>query len=202
MKNVVTFTAGLLSLAPVLLAATPESVDVAGSTQLPGANYALTDDSIFAQGCMGSEEGHLGCMCPLLAALNFSGCMTLTPQPYVPQGHNAYEVNIQDWLFIFDDGEFEITGQGYYDRWTELDGSSWQLMTLDLSIYDELVQVSSGIVEDSTPGGAFPTVIDLVLESDTDCFGYVIALAAKRVPDISLSTTAQDGQHINTSDLD
>jgi len=95
-------------------------------------------------------------------------------------------VTIEDWVATlgYDDEPTEITGQGTYHRWTWTDGTSWQIMTLDLYIYDEEVHFSSGVVEDpKLPGGGVYPGIEISLASDTECWGYWLTLEAKHVSD-------------------
>jgi hypothetical protein len=145
-------------------------------------SYALLGDSVFSQGCMGSQAGEHGCMCPMLVASEFTGSFTLTRSHHAPPGHQAYDVTVQDWLFTFYGKENEVTGTGYYDRWTDLQGNRWHAMTLDLNICDEEVQLLSGLLEDPDPGYESPAEINIALESDTECFGYLIILDAERQP--------------------
>jgi hypothetical protein len=96
-------------------------------------------------------------------------------------------VTTEDWLVTFynDDEPTEITGTGTYDRWTWTDGTSWQSMTLDLYIDDEEVHFFSGVVEDpNLPGGTYPD-IQISLESDTECWGYLLVLEAEHIPAVS-----------------
>ncbi|MHC4090311.1 MAG: hypothetical protein ACYSVY_08540 [Planctomycetota bacterium] len=189
---------GLVSLACLGMAAAPDQTAVSNVPGFDGARYALFVDSIFAQGCMGSGGGHHGCMCPLQPALEFTGGFTLTPNPRVPPGHRAYDVTVEDWLVTFDEEPMEITGDGYYDTWTDLQGDRWQSMTLDLYIYDEGVHLFSGVVEGAVPEGEFPEEIHISLESDTVCFGYVILLEAERVPVVAAQSDTDDSAEVDT----
>ncbi|MGD8453385.1 MAG: hypothetical protein PVJ57_16355 [Phycisphaerae bacterium] len=165
------------AVSPVRDASPAVSASIAVSAS-PGTEYVLSPESIFAEGCLGSEAGKQGCMCPLLAALEFTGSFTLTPNHHTPPGHRAYDVTVADWFFSFAGEENEVTGTGYYDRWTDSQGDRWHIMTLDLVIYGEEVHLSTGILEDLEPGDDLPPTLDLALESDTECFGYFIVLYA------------------------
>ena len=142
-------------------------------------SYVLLGDSIFAQGCMGSQ-GRYGCMCPILAASEFAGSLSMTPVPRVPLGHRGYDVTIEDWLFTFRGEVHDVTGTGYYDRWTDLQGNRWHAMTLDLTICGNEVQLLSGVCEDPAPGYTLPPELSIALQSYTECFGYMILLDAER----------------------
>jgi len=153
----------------------------------PQTSYALLGDGLFAQGCMGSGAGKHGCMCPMQAASEFTGAFTLTRNHHAPQGHQVYDMALQDWRFTFDGEEREISGTGYYNRWTDLQGHRWHAMTLDLIIYDEEVCLLSGVHADPDPSYDPPATINLGLESDTVCFGYLVVVSAGRVPVRSLT---------------
>ncbi len=143
-------------------------------------------ESMFASGCTGSGGGWPPCpLCPILMATEFTGTLTLTPHIRVPLGHRVYDVTIEDWLVALPylgDEPTEVTGEGTYDRWTWIDGSSWQSMTLDLYIDGEEVYLFSGVVEDPhLPGGGPYPDIEISLESDTECWGYWLDLDAEHV---------------------
>ena len=143
-------------------------------------------ESMFASGCTGSGGLWPPCpLCPMLMATEFTGTLTLTPHIRVPLGHRVYDVTIEDWLVTLPylgDEPTEVTGEGTYDRWTWIDGSSWQIMTLDLYIDGEEVHLFSGVVEDPhLPGGGTYPDIQISLGSDTECWGYWLYLDAEHV---------------------
>ncbi|MCK4659072.1 MAG: hypothetical protein KAV82_06075 [Phycisphaerae bacterium] len=190
MRQKVSATVGLIGFACLGVAAPPDVATGSSTVADTGSkargmeetSYTLCVDSIFAQGCMGSVGMHYGCMCPMRGASEFTGSLTLTPTHHVPPGHQAFDVTVQDWLVTFDGEEMEITGDGYYDKWSAPDGSRWHILTLDLYIHDEEAHLSSGLVENPPPGDAFPSEINIDLESEPACFGYWIVLEAKRLP--------------------
>jgi hypothetical protein len=169
---------GLTGLVTAAVRDAKPQPDTAGFEE---ADYVLLADSIFAQGCLGSGGGHYGCMCPMIAALEFTGGFTLTPDVHTPPGHKAYDISFDPWLAVFDDNEVEITGDGYYHRWTDNQCRAWHAMTLDLIIDGMAVHCFSGVEENAAPGSAFPDTIEISLDSDTVCFGYLIVIEAERV---------------------
>ena len=156
----------------------PGAVDVEPARN--AAVYWLDAGSVFAEGCLGSDGGMHGCMCPLTAAEDFRGRFELTLNPHTPPGHRAYDVVVLNWVVTMDGEEFEVTGTGYYDTWTDLHGDTWTSMTLDLLIYDEEVHFSSGAVAGGEPSASYPQSVQISLESDTDCFGYLIVIDGPR----------------------
>ncbi len=204
-RQQVGISVGLVGLAFLVMASGPEicsvtpaetaKATISSATAVRGADYGLLAESIFSQGCMGSQAGRYGCMCPMLFAPEFEGSFTLTPNWHAPQGHRLYDVTVQGWLVTFDE-EMVVAGTGHYDRWTDLQGNRWQSMTLVLDIYDEEVVLYSGAVEDALPVGEYPTDINIGLESDTDCFGYLIVLDAERLPEVKAIKAA-----VTTDDL-
>ncbi len=179
MGRKVTAAVGLVGLVFLVMAAARGGAPLGPPAGLDGAHYELLAESEFVEGCMGG--GPIGCMCPLFLASEFAGSFTMTLNPRVPPGHQTFDVAVGDWLVAFGDEEVDITGQGLYDRWTELDGSSWQRMTLDLDLYDEDVHFDSGAVPNPTPGGEIPEAIHIDLDNDAECYGFVIILDAARV---------------------
>ena len=170
------------------MAAGPQPAPVDNVSAWGDVTYAVLPESVFAAGCTGSVDVWPPCpKCPIHAATEFNGTLTLTPHIRVPLGHKIYDVTIEDWLVTFYNEEepTEITGTGIYDRWTWTDGTSWQSMTLDLYIDGEAVHFFSGVVEDpNLPGGTYPD-IQISLESDTECWGYLLVLDAEHVVAIS-----------------
>jgi hypothetical protein len=174
---------GLVTLACLITAAGPELATVEPVPLVQDASYALTADSVFAQGCAGSPGTFgYGCMCPIRMADEFTGTFTMTPEWHTPPGMQAFYVTVEDWIVNFGGEDIEITGEGYYARWSELDGSLWQSMTLDVSIYGNPIQLSSGVVENPTPGGAPPAEIQISLDNDPVCYGYWITIDAEHLP--------------------
>ncbi len=180
---------GVMSVACLAMAARPVLSTI---ERVPGwgdVTYTITPAGLFASGCTGGGTPWDPCpMCPIVAAPEFAGSMTLTPRIHVPQGHHVYDVAIRNWQVTFynHDEPTEITGTGVYDRWIELDGTRWQTMTLDLHIGDDVdgedVYFFSDVVEDPAPsGGAYPD-IQISLESDTECWGYWIIIEAQHEP--------------------
>lgn len=170
-------TCGLLGVVCVLLAAAPDGTSARKVKGPEQSTYVLVGDSLFSRGCMGG--GWHGCMCPQIMATKYTGTFSLTPDWHTPPGASAFDVTVEDWVVLFDDEDIEITGYGRYNKWTETDGSSWHLMTLDLYIYDEVVYFDSGVQEDPHPGGGFPEEINIALQTDQEaCFGYVTYLEA------------------------
>ena len=157
-----------------------EVVAVSEAPVMGSASYNLLIDSMFAEGCMG---GGFGCMCPLQAASAFTGDLTMTSDPRTPPGHHAYNVAIQDWVVVFDDREVQISGTGRYDLWTDLSGESWQSMTLDLLMDGDSVHFSSGVLDGQVPDGAFPENINISLDDNAACYGFVVTLVAQCVPE-------------------
>jgi len=179
----VTAAVGLVGVVCLVMAAAPDGATLGPAPGLGGAQYELLVESIFAEGCMGSGSSGdpIGCMCPLFLASEFEGTFTMTVNPRVPPGHQTFDVAVEDWLVAFGDEEVEIMGQGLYDRWTELDGSHWQRMTLDLDLYDEDVHFDSGAVPNPTPGGEVPKAIHIDLDNDAECYGFIMAIDAARL---------------------
>ena len=176
-------TVGLVTLACLLIAAGPELATIERAPLVQDASYVLTADSVFAQGCAGSPgKFGFGCMCPIWMADEFTGTFTMTPEWHTPPGMQAFYVTVEDWIVNFGGEDIEITGEGYYTRWSELDGSLWQSMTLDVYIYGELVHFTSGVVENPSPGGAPPAEIQISLDNDPICFGYWITIDAEHLP--------------------
>jgi hypothetical protein len=181
---------GLVGLACLGVAAGPfadkdaSTISEADSvaTKLDQATYVLLVDSIFARGCVGSAGGWYGCMCPMLFASEYAGTFTLTPDYQTPPGHRAYDVAIEDWLVAFGEETFDITGEGYYDTWTDLEGNRWKTMTLDLCIYDEVITFFSGLLQGQPFAGSFPETISINLDNDAECWGYMTVLEAERLP--------------------
>ncbi|MCP4248625.1 MAG: hypothetical protein GY778_16385 [bacterium] len=177
-------TVGLMGVGCLVVAAGPESAAIDQAPAWGEVTYTLLPESISASGCKPSGSLWPPCpACPTHMATEFTGTLTLTPRIRVPQGHRIYDVTIEDWLVTFyhHDEPTEITGGGTYDRWTWTDGSSWQIMTLDLCIDDEEFHFFSGVVEDpNLPGGPYPD-IQISLESDTECWGYWFFLEAEHV---------------------
>ncbi len=179
MGRKVTAAVGLVGLVCLVTAAAPGGARLGPQAGLDGAHYELLVESEFVEGCMGG--GSIGCMCPLFLASEFAGSFTMTVNPQVPPGHQTFDLAVADWLVAFGDEQVEITGQGFYDRWTELDGSSWQRMTLDLDLYDADVHFDSGAVPNPTPGGEIPEAIHIDLDNNAECYGFIMALDAARV---------------------
>ncbi len=175
----VTAAVGLVGLVCLVMAAAPDGATLGPASGLNRAQYQLLVESVFVEGCMGG--GPIGCMCPLFLASEFEGSFTMTLNPRVPPGHQTFDVSVEDWLVAFGDEEVQITGEGFYDRWNELDGSSWQRMTLDLELYDEDVHFDSGAVPNPTPGGEIPKAIHIDLDNDAECYGFIMALDAARL---------------------
>jgi len=173
---------GLVSLACLGMVTIPDVRTASKAQLLDDVEYVLGGDSLFAQGCMGSQPGHYDCMCPMMPADEFAGGLIFTPRIHTPPGHQTFDVVVEDWVFIFDGEETEVTGSGLYDRWTDLEGDRWQSMTLDLDVYGEEVHFYSGVREDTTSSGAPPAEIYISLLSDTYCFGYWILIDAELVP--------------------
>jgi len=185
--------AGLIGVACLAVAAPPEEAPVSRAVPVGdavplaprggGTSYELLVDSMYAQGCMGSLGGKLGygCMCPIYMAEKFAGSFTLTPNWHTPPGHRAYDVTVEDWFVLFDGEEIEVVGDGFYDRWTDMEGDHWHAMMLDVFIDGEEVHLSSGLVEDPTPWVAIPSSISISLSSEPACFGYWFILDADRM---------------------
>ncbi len=173
---------GLVSLACLGMVTIPDVRTASQAQLMDDVEYVLGGDSLFAQGCMGDQGEHYSCMCPMVPAAEFVGGLTFTPNVFTPPGHQAFDVVVEDWVFTADGEETEVTGSGYYDRWTDLQGDRWQSMTLDLDVYGEDVHFYSGICDNTTPSGAPPEEIYISLISDTYCRGYWILIDAQLVP--------------------
>ena len=162
------------------LVGTTAAAETASAFKQQSATYILLADSSYAEGCTGSGWPY-GCMCPIQLASDFSGAFTLTPEVHVPQGHHGFQVDLKGWTAEFGDDVVEITGSGYYDIWTELDGTRWHALTLDMVIDGEEVQLLSGALEYAGTTSGFPLTIEVGLDSDTECWGYWIMIDARRV---------------------
>lgn len=149
-----------------------------GPAAFQAQNYALLGGSVFAEGCMGSNGQQYGCMCPIVAASEFSGNFLLTPVIRVPLGHTAYDITIDEWLVTFGPDVLVISGEGYYDRWTDLYGDNWHAMTLTLLIDGEEVEFTSGALPDPLPRNGFPQEISIAVDNEATCYGYVILIEA------------------------
>jgi hypothetical protein len=181
-RQQVGITVGLVTLTCLMMAAGPELRTVERTPLLEDASYVLTANSVFAQGCTGSGgKFGFGCMCPIWMADAFTGTFTMTPEWHTPPGMQAFYVTVEDWIVNFGGEDIEITGEGYYARWSELDGSRWQSMSLDVYLYGDLVHFTSGAVENPTPGGAPPSQIQISLDNDPICSGYWITIDAAYV---------------------
>ncbi len=182
-RQQVGISVGLVTLTCLMMAAGPELSPVERAPLVADATYVLTANSVFAQGCTGGGGGKIApsCMCPIWMADEFTGTFTMTPEWRTPPGMQAFDVTVEDWIVNFGGEDIEITGEGYYARWSELDGSLWQSMSLDVYIYGDLVHFTSGAVENPTPGGAPPAQIKISLDNDPTCFGYWITIDAAHV---------------------
>lgn len=179
--------AGLMAVVSAAMAEGPELAAKQAAPRLPDVTYTILPESFGADGCATGTGLWPPCpKCPILFGPEFTGTITLTPHVRVMPGHRTYDVTIEDWMvtFGYDDEPAEVTGQGTFDRWTWTDGTTWQIMTLDLEVYGETVHFSSGVVEDPhlAGSGTNPDIEISLASVDTGCWGYWFFLEAEYLP--------------------
>ncbi len=149
---------------------------------------------------MGSNGQQYGCMCPLIAATEFGGDFTMTPNHHTPPGHTAFDITINEWTVAFGEDLLLISGEGYYDRWTDLQGDAWHAMTLTLLIDGEEEVFTSGTLPHTAPQTLYPQAISIALDNDADCYGYVIYIDAELQKHARKTCTPKESQKIEPAE--